>query len=637
MIMRLFYYMNSEESIRSIVSMGILVFLVIAILMPTSHSLFEYSMVKSLVVKAPAVSSNGTGILSNITLIVAYPGNGRVFFSALPYTEVETQGAARVAAYIASIIAETKFSSYDYYVIVESNIPLIGGPSAGGLMTVGFTILLMNLTLDDTVTMTGMINPDGSIGQVGGLKEKLEAAYNSGYKVFLIPRGQRIYTYPVYEEIRKGPIVLRRITYRNIDLVEYGKTLGIDVVEISNIAEALYYFTGINIFNATESIPVNGLREDLLNTLNELFTNLSRNIELLIDHIGGINQIYSRHLSQTYNNILQIREDYPVYSLYSLLHLYKKALYVYWALLLNKGEISIDGIVGQVNEALNTTIELYSEKCTLGNGLIQSLLYSAWLNYNQAISISDISSKISYLTTSLMLIELSKIFNSMSLNTPTISCSTDVLVELYSHAYSVYTYVERLIKEAGGDTNVLSNAAIYINVMTYAYEASSTAIYGAVIYTIAYSTSAVHEVFRSTNYILEDRNNLLKLYMKGRTLDDLALLLIQLSNEALLIGDNNTSIEALSTIIAYLQVQGILFNEIHSGNKGIESAVHTQPRTQPMDNAIIPIYNTTINTTSGESPFTDSWEIIILLTMLLLLISLLILILNLRKSQYISK
>jgi uncharacterized protein len=148
----------------------------------TTKTLIEYSVVKSITVYAPAVSSTGEGVLSRIELAIAKPGSGRVFFSAIPYTEVETQGAARTAAYTASLIAGVEYLEYDYYVLLESTTPLVGGPSAGALFAIGFTALFLNTTLSSNVTMTGMINPDGTIGPVGGLKEKLEASSKAGFK-----------------------------------------------------------------------------------------------------------------------------------------------------------------------------------------------------------------------------------------------------------------------------------------------------------------------------------------------------------------------------------------------------------------------------------------------------------------------
>jgi Archaeal serine proteases len=245
---------------RCVLSIVILMLLLVSSTITITQSLFEYSSVKTVTVYAPAISSSGRGVLSKTTLAVAYPGSGRVFFSALPYTEVETQGAARIAAYVAALIANVDFSKYDYFILVESNTPLIGGPSAGGLITVGLTALLLNTSIYSNVTMTGMINPDGSIGFVGGLKEKLEAAKNGGFTVFLIPAGQRVYRYPVYEEIRRGPFVFRTIRYESIDLVEYGKQLGVSVVEVVDIGEAFYYFTGMNL---SRSKITDGLDENL--------------------------------------------------------------------------------------------------------------------------------------------------------------------------------------------------------------------------------------------------------------------------------------------------------------------------------------------------------------------------------------
>jgi len=41
------------------------------------------------------------------------------------------------------------------------------------------------------IAFTGTINPDGSIGPVGGIQYKLEAVAKDGKKTFLIPIGQR--------------------------------------------------------------------------------------------------------------------------------------------------------------------------------------------------------------------------------------------------------------------------------------------------------------------------------------------------------------------------------------------------------------------------------------------------------------
>ncbi|MEM1639903.1 MAG: S16 family serine protease [Desulfurococcaceae archaeon] len=101
---------------------------------------------------------------------------------------------------MASLVVDVDFFSYDYYVLVGSTVPLINGLSTGALMTIGLVSLLLNTELYGNVTIAGIINQDGTIGPVGGLKEELEAVASSGFKVFLIPRGRITYMYPVYTE-----------------------------------------------------------------------------------------------------------------------------------------------------------------------------------------------------------------------------------------------------------------------------------------------------------------------------------------------------------------------------------------------------------------------------------------------------
>jgi Lon-like protease len=68
----------------------------------------------------------------------------------------------------------------------------IGGPSAG----LAFTLTLLDeltpgeLTGGQTIAATGTINPDGSVGEVGGVKQKTIAVQNAGAKIFLVPSAE---------------------------------------------------------------------------------------------------------------------------------------------------------------------------------------------------------------------------------------------------------------------------------------------------------------------------------------------------------------------------------------------------------------------------------------------------------------
>ncbi len=164
--------------------------------------------------------------------VVITNGTGMVYLSTEPLAEVDMQASARLAALVATYISGKDYFSYDYFISVKSNSTIIGGPSAGAAMTVAMISALLGKPLNDSVVETGMILPDGTIGPVGGIPEKLEAAAEVGAKVMLIPAGQRI----AYS-LAQG---------RYVDVVKLGEEKGIKVVEVSTIYDALHWF-GIDI------------------------------------------------------------------------------------------------------------------------------------------------------------------------------------------------------------------------------------------------------------------------------------------------------------------------------------------------------------------------------------------------------
>ena len=106
----------------------------------------------------------------------------------------------------------------------------IDGPSAGAYMTAGVLAALRGDPMRKDVAMTGTINPDGTIGPVGGIPHKIEGAAKHGAKLILVPAGQR------YDmDTNKNELV---------DVVEVGKKLGVEVREVSTIFEAYELLTG---------------------------------------------------------------------------------------------------------------------------------------------------------------------------------------------------------------------------------------------------------------------------------------------------------------------------------------------------------------------------------------------------------
>lgn len=198
-------------------------------------------------VKAVAVTTGeAQGVVINITAIIT-PGTGKVFVATSPFTQIDMQGSAQLAALTACDVLGLDFLSYNFFYTIEAEAPIVGGPSAGGVMTVATMAALKNLKINEKVFMTGMIYPDGSIGPVGGIPQKLSAAAENGAEIFLIPEGQR--NVVVHEEVveRKGPFVFKTIRSKTVDVVELGKKLGVDVVEVNSVEEALAYYTGYSI------------------------------------------------------------------------------------------------------------------------------------------------------------------------------------------------------------------------------------------------------------------------------------------------------------------------------------------------------------------------------------------------------
>jgi uncharacterized protein len=206
---------------------------------------------RNVTVYAPAVAQTEegyVGVISTITVTIQNNGSGRVFVDTLPLTQIDMQGSARLAVKVAgALVTRDNMSTdnYDFFFVVRTSAPIIGGPSAGGVMTVATVALLENWDIDRRTVMTGMINPDGSIGPIGGIPQKIDAAYSVGAKRFLIPKGQGTYTEMVTETIQQNGW-RRTVTYpvtRNV--AEYAmENYGMEIVEVADINQALMNFTG---------------------------------------------------------------------------------------------------------------------------------------------------------------------------------------------------------------------------------------------------------------------------------------------------------------------------------------------------------------------------------------------------------
>jgi PDZ domain-containing protein len=92
----------------------------------------------------------------------------------------------------------TKNHSFDYPFEVKIETDRVGGPSAG----LAFTLALIDeltpgeLTGGRNVAVTGTIDVDGTVGDVGGVVQKTAAVRRAHATLFLVPPGE-------YPEARK--------------------------------------------------------------------------------------------------------------------------------------------------------------------------------------------------------------------------------------------------------------------------------------------------------------------------------------------------------------------------------------------------------------------------------------------------
>ena len=200
-------------------------------------------------------------------------GSGRVFLETFPLTKIDTQVSTRFAKEIACSYFNLNCKKDDFIFTIKSGANIIGGPSAGGAIAVLATVSLLEIDYDEKVAITGTINSGGIIGPVGGVKEKLEAAAENSLEKVLIAKGSSMQK------------VGNNTTF---DLIEYGReNLSLEVIEVADLNEAVYYFTGKELKKNDVSIEVSesyqGIMQELMDVLCGRASDLIDNLELTVE------------------------------------------------------------------------------------------------------------------------------------------------------------------------------------------------------------------------------------------------------------------------------------------------------------------------------------------------------------------
>ncbi|MEM0489531.1 MAG: S16 family serine protease [Candidatus Bathyarchaeia archaeon] len=173
-------------------------------------------------------------------------GSGRVYIATNPKIGITLQDSAEIAFKVAQQVANVDASHLDLILTVTANktIDVIDGPSAGAAITVLLASMLSGSEIRRDIVITGAIQNDGSIKQVGGILEKAKAAAEAGAQLFLVPMGQSK-TIIYIERITKiGPLQIITYEPQTVDVQEYLRKEGYNtkVVEVANIQDALRFF-----------------------------------------------------------------------------------------------------------------------------------------------------------------------------------------------------------------------------------------------------------------------------------------------------------------------------------------------------------------------------------------------------------
>jgi hypothetical protein len=200
-----------------------------------------HSVVVNVLTYGTTADGSGIGSCRPVTITAddSPLGNARVGFfeSEVGGTGDQWRSAGWMAAVTAAMLTDfdprAMRVSYEY----EGRID---GPSAGALMTCGVLAAVRGDKMRPDAAMTGTINPDGSIGPVGGIAHKISGAAEKGMKLILIPGSVRFDTDDQGERI---------------DLVEHGDNLGVKVVGVFDVFHAYKLLTSVELPRDPEAHP----------------------------------------------------------------------------------------------------------------------------------------------------------------------------------------------------------------------------------------------------------------------------------------------------------------------------------------------------------------------------------------------
>jgi ATP-dependent Lon protease len=136
------------------------------------------------------------------------PGTGRLIITGL-LGDVMRESVNAAFSYVRSRadelgISRDAFQDYDIHVHFPVGATPKDGPSAGAAVTLAIASSLSDRPVRHDVAMTGEVTLRGKILEIGGVKEKVLAAYRAGITDVILPAGNRRDLRDVPADVREG-------------------------------------------------------------------------------------------------------------------------------------------------------------------------------------------------------------------------------------------------------------------------------------------------------------------------------------------------------------------------------------------------------------------------------------------------
>jgi ATP-dependent Lon protease len=136
------------------------------------------------------------------------PGTGRLIITGL-LGEVMRESVSAAYSYVRSQadllgIANSAFGDHDIHVHFPVGATPKDGPSAGAAVTLAIASSLADRSVRHDIAMTGEVTLRGKILDIGGVKEKILAAYRAGLREVVLPSGNERDLRDVPDDVREG-------------------------------------------------------------------------------------------------------------------------------------------------------------------------------------------------------------------------------------------------------------------------------------------------------------------------------------------------------------------------------------------------------------------------------------------------